>query len=285
MGIEHDPYPLFQEFARPEKFVSAAWLSARLGIDGLKVVESDGDAYLYDIGHIPGAVRIDWRRDLNDPVRRDFHDGAGFAALLGSRGISREDTVVVYGDGGNRWAAYTAWVFELFGHPDVRLLDGGRDAWMGEERDTSFSVPAFPPVDYPVVEREDSPIRTFVDSLRGTPPAQLIDTRAPAAFAGTPPESASGSLRHGHVPGAINVPWGAAVYPNARLKPRAEIESVYAQFDPAEPTVTYSDLGATAAHTWFILRYVLGFDQASLYDGSWAEWGNLVGAPIEVVAD
>lgn len=285
MGVEHDPHPLFQEFANPEKFVSAAWLSARLGINGLKIVESDGDAFLYDIGHIPGAVRIGWNRDLNDPVRRDVIGGEAFAALMRSRGISREDTVVVYGDSANWWAAYTAWVFELFGHPDVRLLDGGRDAWMGEERDTSFAVPVLPETDYPVVEREDAAIRTFVAAVRDQAPAQLIDVRAPEDYAGCAPEGPSLSLRHGHIPGAGNIPWGNAVHPNARFKTRAEIEDVYSGLDPAKPTVTYCDLGAAAAHTWYILRYVLGFEQASLYDGSWAEWGNLVGVPIERSAD
>lgn len=280
MGIEHDPHPLFQEFAHPEKFVSAAWLSARLGIDGLKVVESDEDAFLYDIGHIPGALRIDWRRDLNDPVRRDFIDGSAFAELMGSRGISRDDTVVVYGDSANWWASYTAWVFELFGHPDVRLLDGGRDAWMGEERDTSFAVPSYPEVTYPVVERDDSAIRTFVAGVRDSPSPQLIDARTPDEFSGTASAVSASCLRSGHIPGAVNVPWGEAVHPNARFKCRADIEQAYAQFDPDKDAVAYCNLGAAAAHTWYTLRYALGFDHVSLYDGSWAEWGNLVGVPI-----
>ena len=157
MGIELDDHSQFANYAHPERFVSAAWLSARLGMPGLRVVESDEDAFLYDIGHIPGAVRIDWHNDLNDPVQRDFIDGEAFAELMSARGISRDDTVVIYGDRSNWWAAYTAWVFELFGHPDVRILDGGRDAWMGEERDTSFAVPEYPRTEYPVVERQDAP--------------------------------------------------------------------------------------------------------------------------------
>lgn len=285
MGIEADPHPQFQEYAHPEKFVSAAWLSARLGIDGLKVVESDEDAFLYDIGHIPGALRIDWRRDLNDPVRRDFIDGASFAALMGLRGITREDTVVVYGDRSNWWACYTAWVFELFGHPDVRLLDGGRDAWMGEERDTSFAVPASPEADYPTVTRDDSQIRAFVADLRHATEPQLVDTRPASEFAGNPPEGPAASLRYGHIPGAVNIPWSDAVYPNARLKPRADLAELYSEFDPAAPTVVYSNLGASAAHSWYILRHALGFEKAALYDGSWAEWGNLVGAPIDTLAN
>ncbi|WP_291314737.1 sulfurtransferase [Corynebacterium sp. UBA2622] len=285
MGIEFDPNPLFQEFAHPEKFVSAAWLSARLGVDGLKVVESDEDAFLYDIGHIPGAVRIDWERDLNDPVSRDFIDGAAFAELMSSRGISRGDTVVVYGDRSNWWAAYTAWVFELFGHPDVRLLDGGRDAWMGEERDTSFAVPDYPRSTYPVVERTDAPIRSFAGEILRARPRQLIDTRSPELYAGAPRPAGAGKtpgfLRSGHIPGAVNIPWGSTVYPNARFKNRADIESVYSRLDRGARTVTYCELGESSAHSWFVLRNILGFEDVALYDGSWAEWGNMVRVPVE----
>ena len=284
MGIDYDPNPLFQEFAHPEKFVSAAWLSARLGVAGLRVVESDEDAFLYDIGHIPGAVRIDWERDLNDPETRDFIDGESFAALMSARGISREDTVVVYGDRSNWWAAYTAWVFELFGHPDVRLLDGGRDAWMGEERDTSFAVPEYPRTAYPVVKRNDSPARAFVAELLQDRPRQLIDARAPEAYAGreeAPSGKAPGFLRHGHIPGAVSIPWGDTVYPNARFRTRTDIEKVYAGFDPSRRTVTYCELGESSAHSWFVLRHILGFEDVALYDGSWAEWGNMVRVPVE----
>ena len=295
MGIELDNSPQFTKFAHPEKFVSAAWLSARLGVDGLKVVESDEDAYLYDIGHIPGAVRIDWSRDLNDAVIRDLIGGEAFAALMRERGISRDDTVVVYGDRANWWAAYTAWVFELFGHPDVRILDGGRDAWMGEERDTSFAVPTYPPSEYPVVERIDTPLRSFArdlldGSLGGGSRAseQIIDARTPELFAGEVPALETGqsgapmTLRHGHIPGAVNVPWGRSVFPNSLFKSERDIAEVYAQFDPSAPTVVYCQMGESSAHTWFVLRYILGFEHVSLYDGSWAEWGNMVRVPIEV---
>ncbi|UIZ92590.1 sulfurtransferase [Corynebacterium sp. CNCTC7651] len=289
MGIELENNPHFQAFAHPEKFVSAAWLSARLGTEGLRVVESDEDAYLYDIGHIPGAVRIDWTRDLNDPVVRDLIDGEAFAALMRERGISRDDTVVIYGDHANWWAAYTAWVFELFGHPDVRLLDGGRDAWMGEERDTSYAVPEYPAGDYPVVERRDAPLRTFASELLGSQELQLIDARTPDLYAGetTPtPAGAAGksgpiAQRSGHIPGAVNVPWGRSVHPNALFRGVEDIAAIYEDFDPETRTVVYCQLGESSAHTWFVLQHVLGFKDVSLYDGSWAEWGNMIRVPIE----
>ena len=163
MPASFDPQPQFQNYAHPERLVSASWLSARLGTPGLRVVESDADPLQYDIGHIPGAVRIDWRRELNDPLSRDLLTAENFAALMSAKGINRDDTVVVYGDKANSWAAFTIWVFELFGHQDVRLLDGGRDAWMAEERDTSFVVPDYPPTQYPVGERDDVTNRAFVE--------------------------------------------------------------------------------------------------------------------------
>ncbi len=283
MGIEFDDNPQFKDYAHPEKFVSAAWLSARLGLPGLKVVESDEDAFLYDIGHIPGAVRIDWTRDLNDPAVRDFIDGEAFAQLMRDRGISRDDTVVVYGDRSNWWAAYTAWVFELFGHPDVRLLDGGRDAWMGEERDTSFAVPDYPATDYPVVERRDAPFRTYASELLENPPQQLIDARPADQYEGVEPDpDAKGvrALRQGHIPGAVNVTWGRSIFPNSLFRPVEDIRDIYKDFDPDARTVVYCQLGESSSHTWFVLNHILGFKDVSLYDGSWAEWGNMVRVPI-----
>lgn len=288
MAVEFDPAPEFADYAHPERVVSAAWLSARLGTPGLKVVESDEDSLLYNIGHIPGAVRIDWDRDLNDPVTRDFIDGAAFARLMDAKGISRDDTVVIYGDKANWWAAYTLWVFELFGHPDVRLLDGGRDAWMGEERDTSYDVPDYPATGYPVVERDDSSIRIFADDVRATlnSGGQIIDVREPDEYAGktaSPGESASapGVLRTGHIPGAVNVPWGSTVYPNARFRSPADIRASFGDLDASTSTLVYCLVGDRSAHTWFTLKYILGFEAVRNYDGSWAEWGNMVRAPIE----
>lgn len=287
MAVEFDPAPEFADYAHPERVVSAAWLSARLGTPGLKVVESDEDSLLYSIGHIPGAVRIDWTTDLNDPVTRDFIDGEAFARLMDDKGISRDDTVVIYGDKANWWAAYTLWVFELFGHPDVRLLDGGRDAWMGEERDTSFDVPVYPPTGYPVVERDDSTHRIFADEVRTAIDAegQIIDVREADEYHGrtaNPGEdSAPGVLRTGHIPGAVNIPWGSSVYPNARFRSPAAIREIFSDLDPTKKTLVYCLVGDRSAHTWFTLKYILGFEKIRNYDGSWAEWGNMVRAPIE----
>lgn len=286
MPVPFDPYPPFKDFAHPEAFVSAAWLSARLGTSGLRVVESDEDALLYDIGHIPGAVRIDWQRDLNDPVTRDFIDGEAFAALMRAKGIAREDTVVIYGDKCNWWAAYTMWVFKLFGHEDVRILDGGRDAWMAEERDTSFAVPEYPETDYPVVERDDATERAFVDEVLdaadGRAEITLVDVRDLDDYAGTAEKAYSPKSveRAGHIPGALHAYWRNAVHFNNRFRPFAEIQEAYSNLDPKAPTITYCQLGDRSAHSWFVLKYILGFRDVRNYDGSWSEWGNMVRMPI-----
>lgn len=284
MAIPFDPNPQFQQYAQPERLVSSSWLAARLGTPGLKVVESDEDTLLYDIGHIPGAVRIDWHSDLNDPVIRDYLDAEAFAELMRDRGISRDDTVVIYGDKSNWWAAYTMWVFELFGHPDVRLLNGGRDAWMTEERDTSFEVPMYPRSNYPVVERDDSKLRAFADQvLDAIGTEQLIDVRTPEEYAGTRthmvdyPEE--GVLRGGHIPTAVNVPWNQAVYANSRFRSRDELEAIYTNIEDRD-TIIYCRIGERSAHTWFVLEHLLGRTNVRNYDGSWVEWGNMIRRPI-----
>lgn len=288
MAAPFDPFPPFQEYAHPERLVSASWLSARLGSPGLKVVESNEDSLLYDIGHLPGAVRIDWDKDLNDPVTRDFIDGQAFADLMNRKGIHRDDTVVIYGDKSNWWAAFTLWVFELFGHADVRLLNGGRDAWMSEERDTSYVVPAYPPTNYPVVERVDEGQRAFVaevlESLRGGTGMKLVDVRTAEEYRGRndegTPVTGEGVLRGGHIPGAVHIEWEQAVLPNGNFRTRNEIEEAYAHLNPTEDTVVYCRVGDRAAHTWFVLKYLLGFENVRNYDGSWSEWGNMVRMPI-----
>ena len=289
MPAPFDPHPLLQEYAHPERLVSAAWLSARLGTPGLKVVESNEDSLLYDIGHIPGAMRIDWFKDLNDATIRDYITGEDFARLMSEKGISRDDTVVVYGDKSNWWAAFTLWIFDLFGHEDVRLLNGGRDAWMAEERDTSYAVPELPRTDYPVPTRNDASARIYVDELRAKlDEFKLIDVREAAEFQGTAAPTAegevspsSGVLRHGHIPGAVNILWSQAVHPNARFRSREELEEIYKDFLGPEEAVVYCHIGERAAHTWFALKYLLGKENVRVYDGSWAEWGNMTRMPIE----
>lgn len=285
MNVPFDPNPQFAEYAHPERLVSASWLSARLGTPGLRVVESDEDTLLYDIGHIPGAVRIDWRKDLNDATMRDYISGEAFAKLMRSKGISRDDTVVIYGDKSNWWASFTLWVFELFGHKDVRLLNGGRDAWMAEERDTSFVVPEYPRTDYPVVERVDVPFRAFAAEVKeglGTTP--LLDVRTLEEYTGERsnvegyPEE--GVMRGGHIPTAIHIPWHLSVHPNSRFRSLAELEDIYAEVP--DNTIIYCRVGDRSAHTWFVLKYLLGRDGVRNYDGSWVEWGNMVRMPIAV---
>lgn len=285
--IEFDPAPQFQDYAHPERLVSAPWLSARLGVKGLRVIEVDEDALLYDIGHLPTATRINFHKELLSPVTRDVISAEEFAELMRDKGIKREDTVVIYGDKNNWWAAFALWVFTMYGHPDVRLLDGGRDAWMSEERDTSYMVPEFAESDYPVPEANETPLRIFVDELREGS-LTLVDTRPADEFAGQPTEtSAKGdsqygtTIRHGHIPGAINLTWDVSVYPNGVFRNLEQLKETYKELDPKKSVALYSHLGAQAAHTWFVLKYLLGFDDARVYDGSWAEWGNMVRMPIE----
>jgi thiosulfate/3-mercaptopyruvate sulfurtransferase len=277
--------PAFAAFAHPERLVSTEWLSANLGAPGLKVVESDEDVLIYDIGHIPGAIKIDWHLDLNDPLTRDYIDGQQFADLMRRKGISRDDTVVIYGDKSNWWAAYALWVFTLFGHPDVRLLDGGRDAWIAEARETSFDVPKYPPTEYPVVARNDALIRSFreqvLDHLGKGP---LIDVRSPAEYTGErthmPDYPEEGALRGGHIPTAVSIPWAKAAALDSRFKSRTELEEIYGQFAPDDDVIVYCRIGERSSHTWFVLTHLLGFTNVRNYDGSWTEWGNAVRVPI-----
>jgi thiosulfate/3-mercaptopyruvate sulfurtransferase len=287
MTVPNDPDPALTAYAHPERLVTTAWLADHLGDPGLVVVESDEDVLLYDTGHIPGAVKVDWHTELNDPVTRDYVDGAGFAALASAKGISRDSTVVVYGDKNNWWAAYALWVFRLFGHPDVRLLDGGRAAWIAEDRPLTTDVPTPARGDYPVVERDDAPIRAFKDDVLGFLGGQLIDVRSPAEYSGErthmPEYPDEGALRGGHIPGAKSVPWARAAAEDGRFKSREELEAIYFQeqgLNPGEEVVAYCRIGERSSHTWFVLTYLLGLPKVRNYDGSWTEWGNAVRVPI-----
>ncbi|MGN6302250.1 MAG: sulfurtransferase [Angustibacter sp.] len=284
-----DPAPKLAEYAHPERLVTTSWLADHLDDPGLVVVESDEDVLLYDSGHIPGAVKVDWHTDLNDPVTRDYVDGAGFARLMGSRGISRDTTVVIYGDKSNWWAAYALWVFTLFGHDDVRLLDGGRAKWVEEGRELTREVPQRTAVEYPVVERDDAPIRAYKDDVLAHLGRPMVDVRSPGEFTGEllhmPDYPQEGAVRGGHVPGARNVPWARAAADDATFRPRAELESIYLGekgLSPSDDVIAYCRIGERSSHTWFVLTHLLGFDHVRNYDGSWTEWGNAVRVPIEV---
>ncbi len=245
---------------------------------------------LYDTGHIPGAVKIDWHVDLNDPTVRDYIDGAQFADLMNRKDISREDTVVIYGDKSNWWAAYALWVFTLFGHPDVRLLDGGRDLWVSHGRDTSLEVPTKQTTGYPTVERNDSPIRAYRDDVLaalGTQP--LIDVRSPQEYTGErthmPDYPEEGALRGGHIPTAVSIPpWAKAADESGRFRSRAELEKLYGHLGADDKTIVYCRIGERSSHTWFVLTHLLGLPGGVRnYDGSWTEWGgNAVRVPVAV---
>ena len=287
MPLPPDTDPALAAYAHPERLVTSDWLSGNLGRAGLVVVESDEDVLLYDTGHIPGAVKIDWHTDLNDPHVRDYINGEQFADLMNRKGISRDDTVVIYGDKSNWWAAYALWVFTLFGHPDVRLLDGGRDLWISDGRDTNLDVPNKPTSGYPVVERDDAPIRAFKDDVLGVLGQQpLIDVRSPQEYTGErthmPDYPEEGALRGGHIPSARSIPWGKAAQDSGRFRSRKELDELYGFLTSDDKTVVYRRIGERSSHTWFVLTHLLGLPGVRNYDGSWTEWGNAVRVPVAV---
>lgn len=287
MTVETDSSTRFAEFAHPERLVSTEWLAERVGTPGLVVVESDEDVLLYETGHIAGAVKIDWHTDLNDPVERDYIDGAAFAKLLGSKGIGRDTTVVIYGDKNNWWAAYALWVFTLFGHEDVRLLDGGRAKWEAEGRAYTTDRESAATVEYPVIERNDAAIRAYKDDVLAHFGNPLVDVRSPEEFSGerttAPAYPEEGTLRAGHIPSAQNVPWGKAVAEDGGFKSLTELNGIYrdgAGLKDGDDVIAYCRIGERSSHTWFVLTHLLGFEGVRNYDGSWTEWGSAVRVPI-----
>ncbi|MGP3536659.1 sulfurtransferase [Microbacterium sp. RD1] len=288
MTVEYDTTSeKFADYAQPGRLVTGDWLEARLGDPGLVIVESDEDVLLYETGHIPGAVKVDWHTELNDPVVRDYVDGAGFAELLGRKGISRDDTVVIYGDKNNWWAAYALWVFSLFGHEDVRLLDGGRDKWIAEGRPITTEPTQRAATEYPVVERDDTALRAYKDDVLAHLGNPLVDVRSPEEYSGerttAPAYPEEGALRAGHIPTAQNVPWAKAVAEDGGFKSRSELEAIYregAGLTDDDAIVAYCRIGERSSHTWFVLKHLLGFENVRNYDGSWTEWGSAVRVPI-----
>lgn len=287
MSVPVDSTAKFDEYAAGDRLVSTDWLARHLGTDSLVVLESDEDVLLYETGHIPGAIKIDWHTELNETVTRDYLDGAGFAALMSAKGIGRDTTVVFYGDKSNWWASYAMWVFRLFGHPDVRLLDGGRALWQAEGREMTTERPEITPSHYPVVERDDTGIRAFKEEVIAHLGQPMVDVRSPLEYSGErthmPDYPEEGALRGGHIPGAQSVPWARAANEDGTFKSRAELEAIYLAekgLAPSDDVIAYCRIGERSSHTWFVLTYLLGFDKVRNYDGSWTEWGNAVRVPI-----
>lgn len=289
MSAPRDTAERFQQYAHPGMLVSTDWVAEHLDDPGVVVVESDEDVLLYDTGHVPGSVKVDWHMDLNDPVTRDYLDGEAFAALMSRHGITRDHTVVFYGDNFNWWAAYALWVFTLFRHPDVRLMDGGRRKWIDEGRPLSTDVPQRARSHYPVVERDDTPIRAYREDVLSHMQAggKLVDVRSPQEYSGEllhmPDYPQEGTLRGGHIPGARSVPWKRAANDDGTFRSVPELRAIYEGeqgLSPEDAVVAYCRIGERSSHTWFVLRHLLGFPNVRNYDGSWTEWGNLVRAPI-----
>ena len=278
-------------YARPDMLVSTAWLAEHLDDPSLRILESDEDVLLYHTGHIPGAQKIDWHTDLNDPVQRDYVSPEAFQALLREKGIDEDTTVVLYGDRNNWWATYALWVFRLFDFPEerLRILDGGRAKWEVEGRPMTTDTPRFAKTQYTARARDDRRIRAFRDETLAHARAglPLVDVRSPDEYTGKKTHMAEypqeGVLRGGHIPGAVNVPWAKAANPDGSFRSAEELRKLYEQeqgLSRERETIAYCRIGERSSHTWFVLTYLLGYDKVRNYDGSWTEWGNSVRAPI-----
>jgi thiosulfate/3-mercaptopyruvate sulfurtransferase len=279
-------------YAHPEVLVDTAWVEDHHGDDGVRIVEVDEDVLLYVQGHVPDAVQLDWHTELQRSDVRDFVDGEAFARLMEEKGISNDTTVVLYGDKSNWWAAYAFWFLKYNGHGDVRLMDGGRQKWLAEGRPLSTD-PVRPPRGRYRVPYRDATIRAYAPDvlqhlLRVKDGAgALVDVRSPAEYSGEklhmPEYPQEGALRGGHVPGAVNVPWAKAVEPDGTFKPSDQLRDLYGSLGvtPDKDVVAYCRIAERSSHTWFVLKYLLGYPRVRNYDGSWTEWGNMVGVPIE----
>jgi len=278
------------EYAHPEVLVDTAWVAEHLNDPNVRIVESNEDILLYDQGHIPGAIKIDWVADLNDQVVRDYLDREHFEKLLSAKGISNDTTVVFYGDKNNWWATYALWVFKLYGHKDARIMNGGRAKWIAEGHDLTKEVPNYAPTSYKAPERDDSTIRAFRDQVREhikKSGVALVDVRSPQEYSGErthmPEYPQEGTLRGGHIPTAVSIPWAKAVKEDSTFKSLEDLQELYGSqgVTPDKDVVAYCRIGERSSHTWFVLTYLLGYPQVRNYDGSWTEWGNGVGLPIE----
>lgn len=278
-------------YSHPEVLVSTDWVAQHLKDPKVRLLESDEDVLLYETGHIPGALKLDWVNDLNDALVRDYVSRERFQQLLRDRGIDDDTTVVFYGDKNNWWATYSFWVFRLFGLKNLKLMDGGRQRWAEEGRPLVTDAPKVPPGKVSVGERDDRTIRAFREQVVAHQKARgaMVDVRSPEEYRGErmhmPEYPNEGALRGGHIPGAKSIPWARAVNPDTHtFRPAAELRTLYTQENGLSPdgdTVVYCRIGERSSHTWFVLTYLLGFKKVRNYDGSWTEWGNGVGLPIE----
>jgi len=274
--------------SRSDVLVSTDWAQSNLDTPSVVFVEVDEDTSAYDTGHIPGAIKLDWKTDLQDPIKRDFVDAQQFSKLLSERGIANDDTVVLYGGNNNWFAAYAYWYFKLYGHDKIKLLDGGRKKWELDGRGMSADSVSRPATSY-AAAAPDTSIRAFRDEvIAGIGTKNLVDVRSPDEFSGKilapahlPQEQ---SQRPGHIPGAINVPWSRAANEDGTFKSDEELTAIYAAagLDDSRETIAYCRIGERSSHTWFVLQELLGHRNVKNYDGSWTEYGSLVGAPIEL---
>ncbi len=279
-----------QNYAHPDALVSVQWVADHLEDPNVRIVESNEDPLLYSSGHVPGAVHIDWVTDLNDQVRRDYLNKETFEKLMSKHGISNDTLVVFYGDKNNWWACYAFWVFQLFGHTKAAIMNGGRKLWDAENRPLTRDVPSYPATTYHAPQRADYKVRAFRDQVLSHVEADgpMIDVRSPGEFSGEllhmPDYPQEGTLRGGHIPGAKSIPWGKAANEDGTFKSVDDLKSLYEKdngFSTDQNIITYCRIGERSSHTWFVLTYLLGYENVRNYDGSWTEWGNLVRVPIE----
>ncbi len=275
-------------YAHPEVLVTTDWVAQHKEDPAYRIVEVDVDTKAYEEGHIPGAIGWNWQSQLQDPVKRDVIQKSDFEKLMGDSGISNDTTVIVYGDNNNWFAAYAFWLLNYYGHKNVRIMDGGRQKWIQEGRELTKEVPQYPKASYQA-KKPDQSIRAFlkeVASKIGKKKVALVDVRSPQEFTGeilAPPGLNETCQRGGHIPGAKNIPWAQAVKEDGTFKPFEELKQIYegAGITPDKEVIAYCRIGERSSHTWFVLKYLLGYPKVKNYDGSWTEWGNLVGAEIE----
>jgi thiosulfate/3-mercaptopyruvate sulfurtransferase len=278
-------------YANPDVLVSTDWVADHLDDPNVRIIESNEDPLLYTSAHIPGAVEVDWTVDLNDQLRRDYLHKAGFEALMSRIGVTPDTLLVFYGDKNNWWATYAFWVFQLFGHTNAKIMDGGRLKWEKENRPMTREKPSYAPTTYNAPGRDDSRIRAFRNQVirHVEMKRPLVDVRSPQEYSGErlhmPDYPNEGALRGGHIPGAQNVPWSRAINPDdGTFKPADELRAIYEGekgLSADDDVVVYCRIGERSSHTWFVLSYLLGYGTVRNYDGSWTEWGNLVDVPIE----